>query len=415
MRKIYFLGACFVATAANAQTDGTQAWLTTPNYSQFNTGPADANPTLGSGFVLAAGATSKGLYTFTPSGTINTRALLDANFYYQDIYGNQDVNVNTDGIDGSHATSQTVYRTYPASSPYNLLNFTSEGLNLGVICSQNNTQAGCTHGNVYGAMLRLPVAIQKGDIVVVSMKGSNSPLFYTGIALYGGVEISPGARGTYPYDSPGSLTYDSACYDENDMLDDYVVSGVPAGQQLKMGVEPIYQYAANGATSSNGNVPTGACYHTAPYVKFGANGSVFGFFQNSPYIPYSEFKSKTLSTMHTYVLNIRNDGSNLVDEYVDGALVIEEYYEQAASNPGWALEIAPQTIPIFNCPTDGSGNHVCPTYAPNDGGPIINGAWSATIAKIEVITGTITSVTVAKGVNGANSSVPIAGLPNYPN
>ena len=157
---------------------------------------------------------SKAAYDFTPTGNVTNRATLDADFYDQSFFGAQQCNTGNDGIDGDHAATFTVARTYPASSPYNLLNFTSKGLNLGVVCSLDNTAAGCTQGNVYGTLLRPPVVIQKGDIVLVRMQGGNSPQYYTAPAGYGGVQTTPGPGGN-PYNAPAGQVYDSNCYDEN--------------------------------------------------------------------------------------------------------------------------------------------------------------------------------------------------------
>ena len=112
--------------------------------------------------------------------------------------------------------------------------------------------------------------------------------------------------------------------------------------------------------------------------------------------------------MHDYVWWRKNDGSNLINYYFDGRLVETDYYEQCPTNPGWSLEM--QTLPTFVC----GGSPCTGPFKPNDGGPIIGGRWSTTLAQIKVITGSIAKVSKSKDVNGANPADAINGLPDYP-
>ena len=390
MRTIIVLTSlvCVLTSRSNAQ-DATQNWNVLPNFPLSDVAPTVATPTLPDGLTLAPGAVSKADYDFTPVGNVRDRPTLDSLVYYQSIYGNQNVNTGNDGIEGDTASNWTRPRVYPASSPYNLLNFTSDGLNLGVTCSQNNTAAGCTQGNIYGTLVRFPTAIQLGDIGMVRIRTGASPLFYQGPAEYAGVQKTPGARGQWPYSPPASLSYDWTCYGENDLLDDYLTAGVATGHQLKIGVEPIYSYAQN---------TNHQCYTVPPHVVYASNGWNFQYFANTPWTPYFNIRHKNTSDkFHTIVWTRPNDGSHLIHYYYDGAPVLTEYYEQSPTNPGWSLVLSNQTIPAFLQP------NYYQNIQPNDGGPIVNGAWSMTVSNVKIITGTIIASKLP-GPNGANNN-----------
>ena len=237
--------------------------LRTPNFPVSDAAPTEATPSI-PGMTLAPGAVSKAAYVFTPGGATDTRAKLDAQMYYQSIFGNQTTNQGDDGIEGDTASNWTRSRTYPESSPYNLLAFGPDGLNLGTICSQNNTQAGCTAGHLYGAIMRLPTIIQRGDIVSITMRTGRSPRFYFGGAIYAGAQLTPGPGGR-PYEVKDGLKYDQTCYGEQDIgNDDYAVADVPVGQQIKIGVVPDSSYGKNAH---------GACFVHAPHVVYAAVGA----------------------------------------------------------------------------------------------------------------------------------------------
>ena len=201
--------------------DMTNGFITVPNFPASYAAPKPAAgtvPSLPGGSSLSSGATYKAYYNFTPSGNVTSRGKLNSDVYYQSIYGNENTILGSDGIEGDTASNWSEPRLYPTGSSYNLLNFTSAGLNLGVACSLNNTSAGCTQGNIYGTLVRFPTAIQLGDIVHIQMQTGNDPLWYQAFVLYAGVEQTPGPGG-YPYVSPAGVQTDPNCYGENDILD----------------------------------------------------------------------------------------------------------------------------------------------------------------------------------------------------
>ena len=136
--------------------DMTNGFITVPNFPASDAAPKPAAgtvPSLPGGLSLSSGATYKAYYNFTPSGNVTSRGKLNSDVYYQSIYGNENTILGSDGIEGDTASNWSEPRLYPTGSSYNLLNFTSAGLNLGVACSLNNTSAGCTQGNIYGTLV----------------------------------------------------------------------------------------------------------------------------------------------------------------------------------------------------------------------------------------------------------------------
>lgn len=395
-------------------TDGTQSFLTFPNFPESDQLPIEAHPTLNDGLALNPGAVSKAALTFTPGGNVDGRDKLDSLMYYNPIFGDQTRVTGEDGIEGDTASSFTRPRRYRKESPFNLLNFTSEGLNLGTICSRNNTAAGCRPGQVYGALIRLPTVILPGDIVSVTMKTGDSPFFYTGPALYAAVQNTPGSGGK-PYEGTGALHFNN-CYGEISIDDDYFVADVVLGRQLKMGVDANNSYARNDA---------GQCFKTAPHETYDADGPDFAYHPNSGH-PYFEIKKAvTFKGMHTYTCWLTNDGSNLILFFFDGMHVSTEYYEPSLSSftdasgtsrsVGFSLTIAAQTIPTFLNADHDLNARPYSRISPNDGGAIVGGPWSATIASIKIIHGVISAQALyaaTKDVNGTDSQT-YGRLKNY--
>jgi hypothetical protein len=385
--------------------DLTNGYITTPNFPISDNAPVPAKttiPSLPDGLGLASGAAYKAYYDFTPTGNVNIRAKLNAHVYFQDMVGNQDTIVGTDGIEGDTVSNWSQPRLYPAANQFNLLNFMPGGLNTGSVCSLNNTAAGCVPGHIYGTLIRFPTAIQLGDIVHVRMQGGNDPLWYQGFVLYAGVEKTPGPGGN-PYEpalGPNPLL-DPNCYGENDAFEGYRYSSAwPVGTTLKMGVVPVGSYGLN----SNGQ-----CWSVAPYVQYAANGPNFSYVPAgaNPYTTkpvWQLLNTTTYSGMHDYVVELLNDGTHRIRYFFDGHLVATEYYEQSPTTPGWYLELTNQTVANFN-PELGSA---VAGVAPN--APVKGGSFSATYSLIEIIHGSVTTIAQPLDTNGASPNGDPIGL-----
>ena len=400
-------------STAVSEEDPTQDYLTFPNFPDSDNLPVAKVARLNDGLRLEAGAVSKAALSFQPGGSTDTREKLDSQIYYNHIFGDQNAVVGV-GVEGDTASTFTRPRRYPKRSSFNLLNFTSDGLNLGTICSRGNTPAGCRPGQVFGAMLRLPTVILPGDIVSVTMRTGASRFFYTGLALYAAVQKTPGSRGR-AYEGTGAV-YFNKCYGEISLNDDYSVPGVAVGHQLKMGVDANNSYADNIG---------GSCFKRAPHEVYDANGPNFAYHPNRGHPFFETRKSVTYKGMHTYTCWLTHDGSNLIHFFYDGLLVSTEYYEPALSSyvdrsgkvqpVGYSLAIASQTIPTF---LNSDHNVTTGPYAsivPNDGKSTIDGPWSATIQSVNIIRGSITAGSLRASqvdVNGTDGET-YNGLRDY--
>ena len=407
------LSAAALFPAALSAQDLTQTYLAFPNFPGSDDLPVSSNPTLQDGLRLGSGAVSKAALSFLPGGSTDTREKLDAQVYYNHIFGDQNAVLGV-GVEGDTASSFTRPRRYAKDSPFNLLNFTAEGLNLGTICSMGNTTVGCRPGQVYGAMLRLPTVILPGDIVSVTMRTGSSPFFYTGLALYAAVQKTPG-RGGKPYEGTGAV-YFNKCYGEISLNDDYSVPDVPVGHQLKMGVDANNSYADN---------VDGGCYKRAPHEVYDADGPNFRYHPNRGHPYFETLKVDTFSGMHTYTCWLTNDGSNLIYFFFDGFLLSTEYYEPALSDYvdrsgavhsiGYSLTIVSQTIPTFlnsdHDVTSGAYVHILP----NDGGHTVGGSWSATIQSVNIVKGSISpaSLRAAKVDSNGTDGETYGGLRDF--
>lgn len=398
-----FLAVPHAAWPTPKGPDLTQNYIRAPNFPGSDVLPTERVPKLLDGLALDPGAVSKAAITFTPGGTTDTRTKLDTQMYYNSIFGDQNRVTGDDGIEGDTASNFTRPRHYDPANRFNVLNFTRSGLNVGTVCSLNNTPAGCTRGHLYGGMIRLPTVILPGDIVSVTMRTGNSPLFYTGVAMYAGVQTTPGPGGR-PYEGRGSLHY-GACYGEIDGTDNYEEPNVMAGHQLKMGVVPSGSYAENAA---------GQCYKRAPHEVYDANGRHFIYHPNHGYPFFEIVGAPTYAGMHTYTWWVTNNGSNLVYYFFDGMLVHIQYYESALPfytdangarrRIGYSLVIASQTIPVFLNPDHDISTGVYAHIIPNDGGPIVGGPWSATIQAIKIIHGSISPKALAASAVDPNGT-----------
>lgn len=388
--------------------DLTQNFLTAISMPSTAAPPTEATPSLHDGLTLASGSVSLANYTFGPGGTVPNRAALDADFFYTPINGNlTNPSPKSGDPQAGNTTSYTRVARFAAGSPYDLHTLDASGLSLNAVCSQNNTAAGCTNGNLLGGMIRSPVAIVPGDTISVSYTGASSQLSWTPIWLYNGLEISPGPGGN-PYFS-GSLQL-TACYHELDMNDFYKRpgDGVGAGFVLDSDIVPQYEYATNA---------NGLCFHKAPKRVYEANGPAFIYHPNGG-PPYSQTASSLDQSVgkHTLVLNWRGDGSNLVDYILDGKLYNTEYWEYGHETYVDANGVT-QPIPMHLI----IGNTAIPTFlpaanqqniVPQDGGSIAKGPWSIVVSEIKIIKGNVSN-TAAATTDTNSTNLPGYGLSDY--
>jgi len=375
--------------------------MTTPNFPARDQLPTETKPTLPDGLKLRPGAVSLAAVTFTPGGTTDTRAKLDAQMYYNPFTGNQQSVIATsanDPIDYSAQPTWSRLRHYPPGSRWDLFSFDRTGLHLNAICSRNNTAAGCTPGHIYASFIRLPDEILPGDTIYARLKFPSSRFGWASWWEFEGTQFTPGPGGN-PYGAtgpnvPGALIQyepaDSKCYYEIDNLDEYLDPGVPAGREL----------------NAHTVIKNDACYRQKPHEVYRADGAAFAYYPNNGF-PFSAFAvsnpSRIDTAFHNYVVNFRKTG-NLVDFLVDGKLLATEYWEY---HPHIYLDRAgrPQKVALHMILSTQPGPSFIPevlhNIIPQDGGPVSDGPWSLSVQTIKHIRGNIIDVEkLATDTNG---------------
>ena len=389
---------------AAATTDGPQSWMTKPNFPVSDQLPTEATPSI-PGLKLNAGAVSLAAMTFTPGGTTDTRAKLDAQVYYSPFTGNQEAVVASspgDPIDGSNQPSWTRFRRYPAGSPFDLHTFNANGLHLNQICSQNNTAAGCTPGHVYGGMIRLPTEILPGDTIYVRAKFSGSPFSWTSLWTFEGSQFTPGPGGK-PYangfNTPGALIQGEtgSCYFEYDIQDHFLHSDVSVRKNLNTS----YVDRKN------------PCRVVPPHDVYRANGPVFEDHKNNGF-PFSALAAKNGifidDRFHDWVFNWHLH-DHLVDVLFDGKLFVTQYWEYRPSSYVDASGVSHPVAQHLLLTTDGGPTFTDPSRTgalrspvPNDGTPVAGGAWSLGVQVLKIIRGNVSAASLAAATSDVNGS-----------
>jgi hypothetical protein len=377
---------------APATEDGTQGWMTAPNFPLSDRLPRERVPALPDGLKLEPGSMSLAALSFLPGGTTDTRAKLDAQMYYNPITGNQQTSIASspgDPIDYSAQPTWSRLRHYPPGSRWDLFSFDRNGLHLNAICSRNNTAAGCTPGHIYSAFIRLPDQILPGDVIYARLKFPSSRFAWASWWEYEGTQFTPGPGGN-PYGSlgvnvPGALIQyepgETHCYYEVDNLDQYLDPGVSPGRELNAHIV----------------AKDDACHKIAPHDVYRADGPEFEDHPNKGF-PFSAFSPAsgmlTDNAYHDYVVNFRKIG-HLVDFIVDGKLFATQYWEY---NPHVYLDAAgkPHPVALHMILSTQPGPSFIPEVlhhvVPQDGGPVSDGPWSLSLQTIKHIRGNVLNV-----------------------
>ena len=352
----------FVQPPEQNPGDHTSTFLTKPNWPL--TKPLPSNPLAQPGHQLALASGSTNAFSLVmgcaqPSANMTTSQHIRDVFFLNYLSGNLNDTFGSpiDTGQGNNSTFAAVARHYAVGDPNDVHVMESDGMHLRAMCSSNRTS--CSPGKVWGAMVRLPFEWRPGTTIKVRYKSARGDHQWNPIWMFTGSQISPGPGGD-PYHGFGtssSLVRGSNTSFEIDWNDNYsrFSSGVPTGRQIDYGTPDIY----------------GTAWATAPHAVYWANAGGYVFhpnagpdFEQTPFDWSAEF--------HDLVGNWRNDGSHLIDVFVDGKLVITSYMEY------------PQTTYVD--PGDGKtktvamhlliGNQAIPSFAPgassatdNDGVP----------------------------------------------
>ena len=352
--------------------DTTSTFLATPNWPLTQALPVIAAAEPGDKLALAAGSTnafSLVMGCAQPGANLTTSQQIRDVFFMNYITGNLNNTFGSpvDTGQGNNNTFAAVARHYAVGDPNDLHVMESDGMHLRAICSRDHTD--CSPGNVWGAMVRLPFEWRPGTTLKVRYRSAPGAHQWNPIWLFTGSQASPGPGGNpyHGFGTDGSLLRYSNTSFEIDWNDNYsrVSQGVPTGSQLDYGTPDIY----------------GTAWTTAPHSVYWSNASGYVYHANAgPDFEQTPFD--WASSFHDLVGNWRGDGSNLIDVFVDGMLVVTSYMEY------------PQTTYVD--PADGKtktvamnlmiGNQAIPSFAPgapsatdNDGTP---DGWTMVVQEI---------------------------------
>jgi hypothetical protein len=342
-----------------APVDYTTQYRTTPNWpTAVPFTKADATPT---GCSLLPGAVNVAYYDYTKNGNCNTRELILAHHFISSVNPGYPPNirqtVNTgnayDGVDG--AISYARMRTFPKKHVYDLIKVQDNGVYLDVVGEKNDTKPykypTSTSSFVYAGYLRPQLILRPGMTLEGLIQSPSDIEGWGPFWALGMVQISPGRvpasngdplfgfqanpDGTVPggftpgpvqtdQGNPYQLFYQLAhkgkiVYGEFDIPDAWCdTSNNPAynGRTMSAGI-------VNGAVSVD-EVDT--AYH---FYYANSNGYTYAF---PNHYPYKTGGTSLNEAVHSFILNWRNDGSNIVDFICDGVLFSQGYKEFYASN-----------------------------------------------------------------------------------
>lgn len=297
--------------------DRQSRFLTRPNNPSPDPLPIIESAVPGDGLVMSAGAQnafSLIMGTAQPGANMRTSESIRDRFYLNYMVGNlnQAIGSPMDTGQANNNTFAAVARHSKAGDSNDLHVMAADGMHLRAICSHENSD--CQPGHVWGAMVRLPFEWRPGMTLKVryrSPKGSHS---WAPIWMFSGQQKSPGMSGDAYRDSKTpNVLYRAGKNFEIDWNDNYsrARSGVQTGYQIDFGTPDIY----------------GIQWQQKPHGIYWANGNGWKYHDSSAKPEFEETPFDWSADFHNLVGNWRNDGSNLIDIFVDGKLVVTSYME----------------------------------------------------------------------------------------
>lgn len=338
-------------TAVSSSTD----FITTPNYpTAFPPAPSVATKPIsvpGMTATFTAGATWVERQEFGSVGstkTVKSRADLDKYFWYNSPFGDI-TNVfgyPQDAPSGSYDACWGVLRRYAATNTFDLMPIMADWLELRAQCSGDSFQT-CGKQQIYCGMIRSQSFIYKGMIIYLEAQGPTSNAAWTPWWLFSWGTKSPNLPGSTTVNNPwapGLLLYGTAGnLNEIDMNDWFTQASWSTTLNQWVGVQQGHQF-------DSGVIKEGNAYGVLPYTVYAANRNGWvlhgttgvGNLDQSNWL---EWQTHSLADgFHTQFINIRNDGSNLIDIGVDGMVIKTIYYELFQNN---VVNDAGQTV---KCP-----------------------------------------------------------------
>jgi|GEM_PF-1270144 len=351
--------------------------------------PSLAGDTPKFGLALAAGATNIAALTFPGSGEARI-TVPDSATFRRDIYLNFDegdlnnlVGFPQDSGQGPTAPFYGRARSYPAGSTTDLIPVTADGLKVKSHCSAH-MHLNCTPDQVRSGFFRLPTVFRPGMTMEITFRPPTGFSAWVPWWLYTGQQLTP-----YPNSNayaPGLSYVSHGPNFEIDMNDNFArrdYGGCPIGGQVDFGTPNLY----------------GVTWRVAPRMVYAANSNGWasrnwGDAGNSTSNNYECETGFLPGSLRTITFNWRNDGTNLMDEYVDGRRVNSAYMEypqtQSFTDPdgvkrvlGMTMLIGGQNVPVFNNQASVVDNDGIVESATHDGG------WTETIYAIKAWQGNL--------------------------
>ena len=378
------------AAVAPLAPDSTANFSRTMNNPITDTLPTIAGNTVGNGIVLNSGATQ---YFTMRIGSNQAGANITTSQQFRDlVYCNYGVGYFNDPIGQSQDTGtyehnfMAVARHYPIGDPNDLIPVLPDGVHVKAMCSGNRTN--CTFRNIYGGMFRLPAVFHPGMVIKVRRKQPKGRFAWHPIWLYSGEQRTP-YPGTDAYvNSNARITFPNKKFEID--IDDNFERPDTNGQ---------FAPAGNGHTLSF-QTPNiyGTPWNVAPYEAWsvarypGQNG--FATVDSGlPYIKNDNYDATEV--FQDVILNWRDDGSNLIDVFENGKLVMTRYMEfSGLADCGMHLIISAQIGARFNFKNGADGQEVYNAGAAytldqvtdNDG---ITDGWTMVVQEISAWYGTV--------------------------
>jgi len=379
--------------AAASGGDSTANFLLTVNNPLTDIPPVIAALTgPGDGLVMQAGSSNVLNMVFgsaQANANITDEATLRKYVYMNYLEGDLSGTIGSpmDTGQNGNGTFAAVGRHYPLGDPNSTTPVFSDGLHMKAFCTVNHTN--CAPGSVFGGLIRLTPAIRAGMTVKFRYKMATGYHSWTSKWFFTGEQRTPG---------PGGNPWQSNLYDE----------GV-SGNNFEIDACDCYNRHDDNNNAGEGNVldygtpniygvawPTG----NSPRYTYLANDGSFAVAHPNAGPPFIAFPNLNWAhSFHDLVMNWRNDGTNLIDMYVDGREVMQSYFDYADTvmknqfgQPlGLNLIVQNQAIPAFS---DGT-NYNNAGILDNDGtlpgtDEVANpGGWTDVIQEISIWQGNV--------------------------
>lgn len=329
---------------------GAQGAMVQPNFPLREALPVATGALPGDGLALQPGgrnAFSLVMGSGQPGANMTTGQSVRDRFFLSYMEGdlNKAIGSPMDTGQANNNTFAAVARHFPVGSADDLHVMQPDGLHLRAICSDNHTD--CSPGHVWGGLIRLPFEWRPGMVMKVRYRAPRGDLSWAPIWMFSGQQVSPGPGGN-PYQGfqgPDALYRTGKANFEIDWNDNYsrARAGVPTGRQIDFGTPDIY----------------GTQWQVKPHAVYRADGNGWKYYGPSYNPEFLRTPFDWSAGFHDLVGNWRNDGSHLIDLFVDGRLVATQYMEYPQDSYvdpkdgqrrtiAMHLMIGNQAVPAFN-------------------------------------------------------------------